>query len=361
LNKSIRKRFALLGTMLALALVLASCTGGGGTISLTGTGASFPLYLYQKWASAYHNLTGVQVSYTGVGSGAGIAAITAKTVDFAGSDAIMTPAQEGNATALHGQILHIPMTSGAVAIIFNVPGFNSIGSINITGPLLAKVFGRNITSWDDPELVNINPALNGTSHDITVVHRSDGSGTNNMFTYYLCQVSPWWDATIGYGVNVAWPGDTIGASHNDGVADAVKTHPYSIGYVELIYALQNNLTYMAVQNFYSGHWIYPSLESTSKAAENITLPDDMKIMLDNSPNPDAYGICGFTFVLAYVNQTDPTKGLALTNYLWWCIHDGQADQYSAALDFARLSPDAVTKDEALIQSMVYSNGTQIHP
>jgi phosphate transport system substrate-binding protein len=362
LNKSTRKWLTLLGPMLALVLVLAACGGGGGTISLVGTGATFPLPLYTSWLYAYNNLTpGVEVSYTGVGSSGGIAAITAGTVDFAGSDAIMTPEQEAAAEAAGGPILHIPMTSGAVAIIFNVPGFNSSGSINMSGPVLADIFGRNITSWDDPEITALNPALNSTSHNITVVHRSDGSGTNNMFTYYLCQVSPWWNATFGYGTSVSWATDTIGASKNQGVAQAVADNPYSIGYVELAYAMQNNLTYMAVQNFYSGHWILPSLESTSKAAENITLPDDMKIMLDNSPNPDAYGICGFTWVLAYVNQTDPAKGLALTNYLWWSIHDGQADTYSAALDYARLSNDAVVKAEAEIQSMVYSNGTQIHP
>jgi phosphate transport system substrate-binding protein len=351
--------------MLALVLVLAACSGGGGGLvqadHLDGAGATFPLPLYTAWVYTYGNLTGVEVSYQGVGSGSGIAQITAGTVDFAGSDAIMTAQQEGNATAAHGEILHIPMTSGAVAVIFNVPGFNTSGSVNMTGSVLADIFGRNITDWNDPEMVAINPLLNATAQNITVVHRSDGSGTTYIFSNYLSKVSPWWNATFGYATSVAWPADTIGAAKNQGVAQAVADNPYSIGYVELAYATQNNIPYMALQNSYSSNWIFPSLEATTKATEGINLPDDMKIMITDSSNPDAYGICGFTWVLAYVNQTDAAKGLALTNYLWWCIHDGQADTYSAALDYARLSNDAVAKAEAEIQSMVFSNGTQIHP
>jgi len=363
LNKSTKKWLTFLGAMLALALVLTSCTGGGGLVqanSLTGAGGTFPLPLYTSWNYAYGNLTGVEVSYSGVGSSAGIAQITAGTVDFGASDAIMTAAQEDNATLHGGPILHIPMTSGAVAIIFNVPGFNSSGSINMTGPVLANIFGRNITGWNDPEIVALNPSLNATSNNITVVHRSDGSGTTYIFTNYLSKVSAWWNGTFGYGTSVAWPGDTIGAAKNAGVAAAVAANNYSIGYVELAYAVQNNLTYMVLQNAY-GNWELPTLAGTTAASQNVTLPDDMKIMITNSPNPNAYPICGFTWILAYQNQTNPSKGLALVNYLWWCIHTGQNDTYSAALDYARLSDAAVAKAENEIRSMVYSNGTQIHP
>ena len=361
MNKSIRKWLTLLGAMLALALVLTSCTSTPPfeqAHSLTGAGATFPYPLYTSWLYAYGNLTGVEVSYDAVGSGSGIAQITAGTVDFAGSDAIMTSAQEANATAHGGPILHIPMTSGAVAIIFNVPGFNSSGSLNMTGTVLADIFGRNITGWDTPEIVALNPLLNATATNITVVHRSDGSGTTYIFTNYLSKVSAWWNSTFGYGTSVAWAGDTIGAAKNQGVAQAVADNPYSIGCVELAYAEQNNLTYMVLQNAY-GNWELPSLEGVTKATENVTLPDDMKVMITNSPNPAAYPICGFTWVLAYVNQTDHAKGLALVNYLWWCIHDGQADEYSAALDYARLSNAAVAKAEAEIRSIVW-NGTQLH-
>jgi phosphate transport system substrate-binding protein len=355
LNKSIRKWLIPLGAILALAFVLFSCASTTPPTeqahSLTGAGATFPLPLYTSWVTAYHTLTGVEVSYDGVGSGAGIAAITAGTVDFAGSDAIMTDEQETEAEAAGGPILHIPMTSGAVAVIFNVPGFNST-DIRLTGDVLADVFAKTITNWNDPRITDLNPALNSTDEPITVVHRSDGSGTNFIFTNYLSKVSQSWADTIGYATSVNWPGD-IGAAKNQGVAEAVQGNEYSIGYVELAYAIQNDLPYMLLKNAY-GNWEEPSLEGVTAATVGVPLPDDMKIMITNSSNPDAYPICGFTWVLAYVNQQDQAKGLALVNYLWWCIHDGQADEYSAALDYARPSDDAVAKAENEIRSIEYN-------
>ena len=358
MRKSMLKWVMPLVAIVALALVLSSCsstTPTGQAKTLSGAGATFPLPLYTSWVYAYGNLTAVQVSYQGVGSGAGIAAITEGTVDFAGSDAIMTDEQEDAAEAAGGPILHIPMTSGAVAIIFNVPGFNST-DIRLTGDLLADIYAKTITTWDDPRITDLNPALGSIDESITVVHRSDGSGTTFIFTNYLSKVSESWNATYGYATSVAWPGD-VGGEKNAGVAGVVQATPYSIGYVELAYALQNDLPYMLLQNTY-GNWEEPSLEGVTAATEGVPLPDDMKIMITNSSNPDAYPICGFTWVLAYVNQTDQAKGLALVNYLWWCIHDGQADQYSAALDYARLSNDAVAKAENEIRSIVY-NGEQL--
>jgi phosphate transport system substrate-binding protein len=357
LNKSMLKWLLPLVVVLVLAPVLTSCssTPTEQADHLDGAGATFPLPLYTSWAYAYHNLTGVEVSYQGVGSGAGIAAITAGTVDFAGSDAIMTDEQQAAAEAAGGPILHIPMTSGAVAIIFNVPGFDST-DIRLTGDVLADIYAKNINNWNDTRITDLNPALSSVSDNITVVHRSDGSGTTFIFTNYLSKVSESWNATYGYATSVAWPGD-IGAAKNQGVAGVVQGIPYSIGYVELAYAMQNSLPYMLLQNAY-GNWEEPSLEGVTAATEGVPLPDDMKIMITNSSNPDAYPICGFTWVLAYVNQTDEAKGLALVNYLWWCIHDGQADEYSAALDYARLSNDAVAKAENEIRSIKY-NGHQL--
>jgi phosphate transport system substrate-binding protein len=337
--------------VLVLAPVLASCSSNNQEAkTLTGAGATFPLPLYTSWTYAYYNITGVQVSYNGVGSGAGIGAITEGTVDFAGSDAIMTVEQQAAAENASGRILHIPMTSGAVAVIFNMPGFNST-DIKLTGDVLADIFAKNITSWNDPRIADLNPALGSIDEPIIVVHRSDGSGTNFIFTNYLSKVSESWNSTIGYATSVDWPGD-IGAAKNQGVAQAVQANEYSIGYVELAYALQNDLPFALLQNAY-GNWEQPSLEGVTAATEGVPLPDDMKIMITNSANPDAYPICGFTWVLAYVNQTDEAKGLALVNYLWWCIHDGQVDQYSAALDYARLSNDAVAKAENEIRSIQY--------
>jgi phosphate transport system substrate-binding protein len=360
LKKSMIKRLLPLVAALVIASVLASCssttTPNGQAKTLSGAGATFPLPLYTSWLYSYGNLTGVQVSYDGVGSGAGIKAITDGTVDFAGSDAIMTDEQQAAAEAVGGPILHIPMTSGAVAVIFNVPGFDST-DIRLTGDVLADVFAKNITDWNDPGITNLNPALSSIDEPIVVVHRSDGSGTNFIFTNYLSKVSESWSATTGYATSVDWPGD-IGAAKNQGVAQAVADNPYSVGYVELAYALQNDLPYMLLKNAY-GNWEEPSLEGVTAATEGVPLPDDMKIMITNSSNPDAYPICGFTWVLAYVNQTDEAEGLALVNYLWWCIHDGQADEYSAALDYARLSNDAVAKAENEINSIKY-NGVQLH-
>jgi phosphate transport system substrate-binding protein len=342
--------------MLALALVLASCSSTSQQAkTLNGAGATFPLPLYTSWVDAYHTLTGVEVNYQGVGSGSGIAQITVGTLDFAGSDAIMTDEQQAAAEAAGGPILHIPMTSGAIAIIYNLASISS-GEMKLTGDVLADIYLKNITNWNDPRITDLNPGLNLPDEPIVVVHRSDGSGTTFIYTNYLCKVSDQWNTEVGSATSVNWPGD-VGAEKNAGVAGAVQQTPGSIGYVELAYAIQNDLPWVLLKNA-AGNYEAPSLEGVTAATVGVTLPDDMKIMITNSSNPDAYPICGFTWVLAYVNQTDEAKGLALVNYLWWCIHDGQADEYSAALDYARLSDAAVAKAENEIRSIKY-NGKQL--
>jgi phosphate transport system substrate-binding protein len=349
LNKSIRRWLIPLWAMLTLALVLASCTPANQQAkTLNGAGGTFPLPLYTTWFSEYYNLTGVEVNYQGVGSGAGIAQIMAGTVDFGASDAIMTDEQQAAAEAAGGPILHIPMTSGAVAIIYNLSGISS-GQMKLTGDVLADIYLKNITTWNDPRITALNPTLNLTDEPIVVVHRSDGSGTTYIFTNYLSKVSESWNTTIGYGTSVAWPGD-VGAEKNAGVAGAVQQTPGSIGYVELAYAEQNNLPWVLLRNA-TGNYEAPSLEGTTAATEGVTLPDDMKVMITNSSNPDAYPICGFTWILAYVNQKDQTKGLALVNVLWWAIHDGQA--YGTPLHYAALSSTAVAKAENEILSIEY--------
>jgi phosphate transport system substrate-binding protein len=326
---------------------------GRQTQVLNGAGATFPQPLYTKWFAVYYNLTGVQINYQGVGSGAGIAQITAGTVDFGASDGIMTDEQQAATEAAGGPILHIPMTSGAVAIIYNLPGISS-GQMKLTGDVLADIYLKNITAWNDPRITALNPALNLTNEPIVVVHRSDGSGTTFIFTNYLSKVSDEWNTEVGSATSVNWPGD-VGAEKNAGVAGAVKQTSGSIGYVELAYAEQNNLPWVLLRNAY-GNYEAPSLKGTTAATENVTLPDDMKVMITNSPNPDAYPICGFTWILVYVNQKDQAKGLALVNMLWWAIHDGQA--YGAALDYAALSSAAVAKAENEIRSIQY-NGHQL--
>ena len=355
-----------LTALLALTLVLTGCPsdddGGnnGGTVepakNLDGAGATFPLPLYTKWFDEYNKITGVKVNYNGIGSGGGIKAITDGTVAFGGSDGIMTDAQIAAAEAAGGPILHIPMTSGAVAVIYNLD-VTSSGQLKLTGQVLADIYLKNITRWNDPAITALNPGLNLPNQDIVVVHRSDGSGTTFIFTNYLSKVSAEWQATVGNATSVQWPGD-IGGEKNAGVAGQVKQIPGAIGYVELAYAEQNSLPWAAMRNA-SGNYIEPSLETTTRAAEGVTLPDDMKVMITDSANPEAYPIAGFTWILVFVNQTDEAVGLALVNMLWWAVHEGQ--QYTSGLQYAPLSNTAVAKAEALIKTIKYQGDPLYSP
>jgi phosphate transport system substrate-binding protein len=355
LNKSITKWSIPLTLILLSTLVLAGCSTPSSTTptpsqlaNLNGAGATFPAPLYTKWFDEYNKLTGVKINYQAIGSGAGITQITEGTVDFGASDGIMTAEQQAKAEAAHGPILHIPMTSGAVAIVYNLAGVGT-GQLKLTGDVLADIYLKKIAKWNDPRITALNPGSKLPDAAIAVVHRSDGSGTTYIFTNYLSKISADWNTKVGNATSVNWPGD-IGGQGNAGVAGQVKQIPGSIGYVELAYALQNNIPYATLKNA-AGLYIAPSLASTTKAAEGVTLPDDMKIMITNSPNPEAYPIAGFTWILAYVNQTDRTKGETLVHMLWWAIHDGQ--QYASPLDYASLSSTAVTKAENEILSIKY--------
>jgi phosphate transport system substrate-binding protein len=316
--------------------------------SLNGAGATFPQPLYTKWFDVYYQAKGVKINYQGVGSGAGIQQITAGTVDFGASDGIMTADQIAAAAAKGGPILHIPMTSGSEAIIYNITGITS-GQLKLSGDVLANIFLKVITKWNDPAITALNPGLTLPNAPIAVVHRSDGSGTTYIFTNYLSKVSTDWSTKVGNATSVNWPGD-IGGQGNAGVAGQVQQLPNSIGYVELAYALQNNLPYASLKNA-AGNYELPTLAGTTAASVGVTLPADMKIMITNATNPDAYPICGYTWILAFVNQPDQAKGQTLAKMLWWAIHDGQ--QYSAALNYAALSPAAVTNAENEILSMQY--------
>jgi phosphate transport system substrate-binding protein len=308
--------------------------------SLNGAGATFPQPLYTKWFDVYNQQFGVKINYQGIGSGGGIQQITAGTVDFGASDGIMTEDQQKGAEAYGGPILHIPMTSGAIAAAINLPGIAS-GQLKLTGDVLANIYLLKITRWNDPAITALNPGLNLPNTPIATVHRSDGSGTTFIFTNYLSKVSDEWKTKVGNATSVNWPGG-LGGQGNAGVAGAVQQAPGAIGYVELAYAKQNKISWASIKNA-AGNYKEPSLEGTTAAASGISLPDDMKIMITNSTNPDAYPIAGFTWILAYVNQKDQAKGQALVNMLWWAIHDGQ--QYATPLDYGALSNDAVKKAE----------------
>jgi phosphate transport system substrate-binding protein len=348
-------RFVVIAVILIAAVGLSGCSAPAvapakppaPSVNLTGAGATFPAPLYTKWFDEYNKLTGVKVNYQAIGSGGGISQITEGTVDFGASDGIMTADQISKAETRSGPILHIPMTSGAVALIYNVANIG--GQLKLSGDVLANIYLKKISKWSDPAIAALNPGLKLPDAPIAVVYRSDGSGTTYIFTNYLSRVSPEWKGKVGNATSVKWVGD-IGGEKSAGVAGQVQQIPNSIGYVELAYALQNKLAIATLQNA-AGKFIEPSLAATTRAAEGINLPDDMKVMLTNSSNPDAYPIVGFTWLLVYVNQKGQAKGEALVKTMWWAIHDGQ--KYTEALSYASLAPAAVVKAENAILSIKY--------
>ena len=323
-------------------------------VPLNGAGGTFPAPLYTSWFATYAKLTGVQVNYQAVGSGAGITAITNNTVDFGASDAIMTSAQVTAAQAANGTLLTIPTTMGAVAIIYNISGLGNY-QLKLNGNVLAGIYLKNITNWDDPAIVALNPGANLPHSAIAVVHRSDSSGTSYIFTNYLAQVSKQWSTQVGVATAVNWPGD-VGGSGSAGVSAYVQDLTGSIGYVELAYAVQNNIAVAQMQNS-SGAFITPSVASASAAADGVTLPANMLVMITNSSNPTAYPITGFTWLLVYQNQKDQTKGQELVNLLWWILTSAQ--QYNNALTYPALPASAVAIAEAEVSSMTY-NGQALH-
>ena len=324
-------------------------------VALNGAGGTFPAPLYSQWFSVYASITGIQVNYQAVGSGAGITAITNNTVDFGASDAIMTGAQVTAAQAAGGPLLTIPTTMGAVAIAYNLVTLGAGQQLKLTGPVLANIYLKNITYWDDPAISGLNPGINLPHAAIAVVHRSDSSGTSYIFTNYLSQVSQQWSNQVGTATSVNWPGD-LGGSGTAGVAADVQQIGGSIGYIELAYAVQNNIPYALMQNS-SGNYIAPSVASASAAADGVTLPANMLVMITNSSNPTAYPITGFTWLLVYQNQTNQVKGQELVNLLWWILTGAQ--KYNNALTYPMLPASAVTIAEAEVNSITY-NGQTLH-
>jgi phosphate transport system substrate-binding protein len=320
--------------------------------TILGAGSTFANPIYSKQFSEYNKLTGIQVNYQSIGSGGGILGLTNKTIDFGGSDA---PLNADQATKIGVPVLHIPMVSGAVVLTYNLPGVKT--KLNFTPDVIADIFLGKITSWSDPRIAALNKGVAIPAFPILIAHRSDGSGTTNIFTNYLNKVSADWAAKVGTGSAVNWPVG-LGGKGNDGVAGLVKQTPGSIGYVELIYALQNKMEYGIVKNK-KGNFITPSLASVT-AASNVTLPDDSKIFLTDTDAPDGYPISGFTWVLIYKEQNYNGRSLdkaqKLLKLLWWNLHDGQ--QYAAPLNYAPLSKPAQKVAEKILKTATY-NGKAI--
>jgi phosphate transport system substrate-binding protein len=311
--------------------------------ALTGAGATFPAPLYQKWFDLYNQLTQVQVNYQAIGSGGGIQGIQDQTIDFGASDAPMTDDQLKAAKG--GPLFHVPTALGAIVPTYNVPEVAST-PLKFTGSNLAEIYLGTISKWNDTKLVADNPQLAQLDQDIVPVHRSDGSGTTFGFTDYLSTVSPTWSTKVGKATSVNWPVG-LGGSGNPGVAGEVQQNPYSIGYVELIYALQNNLSYGQVKNK-GGQWITPSLDSvTAAAAASLqTIPADLRFSIVDAPGDTSYPISTATWMLLYQNQTDIAKALAATRLMWWATHDGQ--QVNNSLQYAVVPPALTVKSEQFL-------------
>ncbi len=310
------------------------------SLLITGAGATFPYPLYSKWFSTYHDLhPELSFNYQSIGSGGGIQQLTAGTVDFGASDAPLTDEEWKKIP----DVVHIPTVLGAVVVTYNVP----VGGLRLTPDALAGIFLGKITRWNDPAIAAANPGEKLPDTAIAVMHRADGSGTTNIFTDYLSKVSPDWKQKVGMGKSVKWP-TGLGGKGNEGVTALVKQMPGAIGYVELAYAKQNKLPAAALRNR-AGSFVLPSIESTSAAAAGVELPPDFRVSVTDAAGKDSYPIASFTYLLVHKNSTDPQKGPALVQFLWWAVHDGQ--KYAAPLDYAPLPQPVVAKVSKVIEGL----------
>ena len=322
---------------------------GSGSVLINGAGATFPVPIYSKWFQTYSTSVNKDVAfnYQPIGSGGGISAITAKTVDFAGSDAPLSDDQLAKAPGL----LHIPTVAGAVVLAYNVQGVTS--GLVLDGDTVAGIFLGDITRWNDPKIAALNAGVTLPDADIAVVHRSDGSGTTNIFTDYLSAVSADWQSKAGKGTSVNWPVG-LGGKGNPGVAGLVKQTDGSIGYVELAYAEQNKIPYAKLKNK-AGQVVSATIDATNAAANGITVPADFRVSIVNSADPAAWPIAGFTYVLVYQdlnNIKDAAKAKALVDYLWWATHDGEAQ--AKDLLYAQPSADLTAKIETELRAITFN-------
>ena len=334
----VKHRIALLLAGLALALPLM------GQTQLNGAGATFPYPMYSKWFSEYNKLhPDVQINYQSIGSGGGIRQVLNGTVDFGASDGPMTDEQLKEAKT---KIVHIPTVLGADVPAYNVPGIS--GEVKFTPEALAGIFLGKIQSWNDPALTKVNPGVNFPNQQIIVVHRSDGSGTTYIFTDYLSKVSKDWEATVGKGTSVKWPVG-LGGKGNEGVAGQIRQLQGSIGYVELIYAVENKITYGSVRNA-AGNFVKASLDGVTEAAASAPkMPADFRVSITNAPGKTAYPISSFTWLLVPEQAKDPKKGKIITDFLDWMVSDGQ--KMTNQLSYAPLPDSVVEKVKAAIKQI----------
>ena len=313
-------------------------------MTINGAGATFPYPIYSKWFDEYHKIhPDIQFNYQSIGSGGGIRQVTEKTVDFGASDGPMSDAQLQAA----GAILHFPTVLGGVVPTYNIEGVSQ--KLNFTQKAIAGIFLGTITNWNDPEIQNANPDAKLPASAIVVVHRSDGSGTSYCWTDFLSKASPEWMSKVGKGTSVNWPVG-LGGKGNEGVAGLVTQTPNSIGYVELIYAMQNHIDYGALQNK-AGKFVSCSLDSVSAAAAGAAknMPNDFRVSITNAPGDEAYPASTFTWLLVYQNPSNKEKGSAIVDFLHWMLKDGQ--QYTKDLGYAPLPESVIQKEEKAIHKI----------
>lgn len=330
--------------LLAIVLTCApfAAAQGGGQVLLNGAGATFPYPMYSKWFDVYNKQhPNIQINYQSIGSGGGIRQVLAGTVDFGATDGPMNPDQLKEFQEKRGtQILHFPTVMGADVPTYNITGV--AGDLKFTPEALAGIFLGKITKWNDPEIAKVNPGVKLPAQDIVVVHRSDGSGTTYVWVDYLAKVSEEWKTKVGVGTSVNWPVG-LGGKGNEGVSGLVKQTPNSIGYVELIYAVQNSMAYGLVRNS-SGVFVKASLEGVTAAAAGAAknMPDDFRVSITNAPGKGAYPISSFTWLLVPQTISDASKRQAIVGFLRWMLGDGQ--KMAGTLEYAALPKEVVQKE-----------------
>ncbi|HYS54995.1 MAG TPA: phosphate ABC transporter substrate-binding protein PstS [Thermoanaerobaculia bacterium] len=312
------------------------------TVAINGAGATFPNPIYSKWFSDYNKVhPEVRINYQPIGSGGGIKQLISQTVFFGATDGPMTDAQIKSAP---GPIMHFPTVLGAVVPAYNLP---NNPQLKFSGPLLADIFLGKVKKWNDPAIAKVNPGVALPNLDLTLVHRAEGSGTNYIFCDFLSKVSPEFKQKVGVSTSVSWPGG-VGGKGNEGVSGLVKQTPGAIGYVELIYASQNNIPYGAVQNA-AGQFVRASLDSVTAAGASATMPADFRVSITNAPGKDAYPISSFTWILLYQNPTDKQRGRILVDFMRWALSDGQKD--AAPLGYAPLPKQVIDVEMQALQKI----------
>jgi phosphate transport system substrate-binding protein len=330
------------------AAVLGAGALGAAPVQINGAGATFPYPIYSKWFSEYNKLhPDVRINYQSIGSGGGIQQVTRQTVFFGASDGPMTDAQ---LQAAPGPLLHLPTVLGAVVPVYNIPNVKQ--ELKFTGPVLADIYLGKITKWDDPAIAKLNAGVTLPPTDITVVHRSDGSGTTYIWVDYLSKVSPEFKSRVGVATSVKWPAG-VGGKGNEGVSGLVAQTPGAIGYVELIYALQNKISYGTVQN-QGGVFMKASVQSVTAAAAAAapTMPSDFRVSITNAPGKDAYPVSSFTWLLLYEDPKDKTQAKAMVGFVKWALTDGQ--KYCAELGYAPLPATVVKMEMAALAKIKVS-------